>query len=116
MPDEDKVARIFQALDDSEEREDREPWLKKIVLVMPEPCTNCLLGPDPLVGAEEIKSILAQCTERVFFCHLSTIAGRPRCCHTFFEEGHSLAAMIARWKGWFAYVPIGHNYLETKGD
>jgi len=110
MPNADKVDQMFQALNDAEEREEREPWDPKIVKVMPEACANCLLGPDPLVGTEVIEDILAQIAGvGTFTCHLSTIAGRPRCCFTFFQEGRSLVARLAKHGGWFAYVPIGHN-------
>ena len=105
---------MLGALDDAEQREVLESWNRQTLLVMPEACANCLLGPDPLVDPATIKSILAQCTERVFTCHLSTIAGRPRCCYTFFDEGRSLAAVLARWQGWFAYVPVGRDYEGAK--
>ena len=66
---------MLGALDDAEQREVLESWNRQTLLVMPEACANCLLGPDPLVDPATIKSILAQCTERVFTCHLTTIAG-----------------------------------------
>lgn len=110
MPSADKLDQMAQALSDAEERKEREPWDPGIVLVMPEACANCLLGPDPLVGSEVIKDILAQCGDGTFNCHLSTIAGRPRCCFTFFKEGRSLAAVLAKSGGWFAYAPVGHDY------
>ncbi len=84
-----------------------EPWEPTLLKVMPEECANCLLGPNPLVDEESIQQHLDQCAEMVFQCHLSTIAGKPRCCYQFFEQQISLVARLAKQYGWYVYEGIG---------
>lgn len=99
-----KNQKIWDALNSAK----RGFWEPSIVLVMPEPCKNCLLGPDRLVPDEHRDDILEQLNINgcIFECHISTIAGQPRCCHKFFEQNLSLVVRLAKMNGWWEYRGI----------
>lgn len=101
--------KIMAALDYPKESE---PWDRTIVKVMPQECANCLLGDDPVVGAEEVQALLdaVAIDGRVFECHLASIAGKGRCCYRFFREGRSLVVRLAQLYGWWVMMDIRGNY------
>lgn len=57
--------------------------------VLSERCARCLFGPDPLVSADTIRTILADCdrTDTHFTCHLATARGVEVACAGFDQAG-----------------------------
>lgn len=61
-------------------------------------CDRCLLSSRPLVGDERRREILAELsvTGRAFICHKATMVGEYVICRGVFDEGLSLAVVLAK--------------------
>lgn len=71
-------------------------------------CDRCLLGSRPLVPPERRDEILAELQEsgRAFICHRASMAGEYVVCRSFYEQGRSLAVVLARNLGAVRFVEL----------
>lgn len=98
-----KKELLDQVSEACDTQEGESSWDPTVVLVMPEPCKNCLMGANRLVSEKVATIMLERIAEagNTFQCHLSTIAGDPRCCNLFFKANSSLTVRLAKMNGWW---------------
>lgn len=118
-PNEQRKWDLLEQVTEAGENEVEGSWDPTVVLVMPEPCKNCLMGANRLVSEEVATKLVDSIIEKgnTFECHLSTIAGDPRCCNLFFRANLTLVVRLAKMNGWWERKwiegPNGENVWAT---